>query len=162
MFHLLKIHVLITDAVCEPEDHAAWCKCLPGFDKGPSDECVSLCAGVSCGLSATCITSVEGPTCKCLDGFMGNPFPGGQCFPEVCSPTSPCQDPMVCVGGKCKERCEGQLCGIGATCDQNTNRCVCPPFYVGNPSYKCVPRKCLKLSKTITFKDSNNYKIICF
>ena len=119
---------------------AAWCRCLPGFTKGPNEECVSVCEGMLCGENARCVPSKE-PTCKCAEGFVGNPFPGGQCFPDVCSVSNPCQDPQVCVGGRCKERCEDVVCGIGATCNKNTNQCQCLPFHVGNPNLKCAPRK---------------------
>jgi len=129
------------NAYCEPEGHTAWCKCLPGYTTGKNEQCVSDCDGTLCGSNAQCISSNAGPTCKCLDGFMGNPFAGGQCVPEVCSPFNPCQDPMICDAGKCKEKCGDVVCGVGAICDVSTNRCVCPPFHVGNPDYKCVPRK---------------------
>lgn len=134
------------NAVCEPEGHAAWCRCLPGFEKGPGDKCVSACKGVLCGSNAQCIATVEGPSCACSEGFTGNAFPGGQCVPEVCSSSNPCEEPQICVGGKCKERCEDVICGVGATCDKNTNQCVCMPFYIGNPNLKCVPRKLLDLN----------------
>lgn len=83
----------------------------------------------------------SGPTCKCVEGFVGNPFPGGACFPDVCSVTEPCHEPSICVGGRCKERCEGVVCGVGATCNPLTNKCVCNSFFTGNPDLLCMPRK---------------------
>jgi len=99
------------------------------------------CDGFVCGTGAQCIVSYDGPTCKCIEGFMGNPFPGGQCVPDVCSPEIPCAEPSVCISGRCKRRCEGVVCGIGAMCDPLTNKCVCNPYFVGNPDLLCMPRE---------------------
>ena len=74
---------------------------------------------------------------------MGNPFPGGQCAPDVCSPEVQCAEPSICIGGRCKRRCEGVVCGVGAMCDPQTNKCVCNPYFVGNPDFLCMPRKYL-------------------
>ena len=70
---------------------------------------------------------------------MGNPFPGGQCAPDVCSPDVPCAEPSVCISGRCKRRCEGIVCGIGASCDPQSNKCVCNPYFIGNPDLLCMP-----------------------
>lgn len=72
---------------------------------------------------------------------MGNPFPGGQCVPDVCSAEILCATPSICISGRCKHRCEGIVCGVGATCDPTTNKCVCNPYFVGNPDLLCMPRK---------------------
>ncbi len=128
------------NAICTVENSAAWCRCMPGF-KESGNGCVSICQGYPCGENAQCLVAAEGLTCKCLDGFNGNPFPGGVCHPDVCSSSNPCESPQVCVQGRCKERCEGITCGVGAKCDKNTNRCVCLPFFIGNPDLLCVPRK---------------------
>ena len=127
------------NAYCEPEDHAAWCRCLPGFKESSSGACVSLCDGVLCGDNGQCVASTEGTTCACLDGYNGNPFPGGSCIPDVCSAATPCQQPQLCVSGRCKERCEGVTCGVGARCDKSTNKCVCLPFFIGKADLLCVP-----------------------
>ncbi len=128
------------NAYCEPEDHAAWCRCLPSFKESSTGACVSLCEGVLCGENAQCVASgSEGTTCACLEGYNGNPFAGGVCIPDVCSASNPCQEPQVCVSGRCKERCEGVTCGVGARCDKATNKCVCLPFFIGKPELLCVP-----------------------
>lgn len=127
------------NAYCEPDKHVPWCRCVVGFTEGSNNECVSQCDGFVCGAGAQCIVSYDGPTCKCIEGFMGNPFPGGQCVPDVCSPEVPCAEPSVCIGGRCKRRCEGVVCGIGASCDPQTNKCVCNPYFVGNPDLLCMP-----------------------
>ncbi|KAK3931322.1 Fibrillin-1, partial [Frankliniella fusca] len=127
------------NAFCEAENHAAWCRCAIGFSEGRNGECVSLCEGMVCGRGAQCIVTAAGPTCACVEGYLGNPFAGGACLPDVCSAANPCAEPMVCIGGRCKQRCEGVVCGVGATCDKNTNKCVCDPFFIGNPDYLCMP-----------------------
>jgi len=86
---------------------------------------------------------------------MGNPFPGGQCVPDVCSPEIPCAEPSVCISGRCKRRCEGVICGIGAMCDPLTNKCVCNPYFVGNPDLLCMPRKYYKHNASM-WKDRNS------
>ncbi|PSN35759.1 hypothetical protein C0J52_14848 [Blattella germanica] len=129
------------NAYCEPQNHAAWCRCTVGFKEASNGECVSVCDGLYCGQGAQCIATSAGPTCACIEGFIGNPFPGGLCVPDVCSPSNPCVEPSVCIGGRCKERCEGVVCGVGATCDKSTNKCVCDPFFIGNPDLICMPRK---------------------
>ncbi|KAG8232834.1 hypothetical protein J437_LFUL013160, partial [Ladona fulva] len=127
------------NAYCEAQNHAAWCRCNVGFTELPGGECVSACDAFICGQGAVCMATANGPTCKCVEGYVGNPFPGGACHPDVCSVTEPCQEPSICVSGRCKERCEGVVCGVGATCDPSTNKCVCNPFFVGNPDLVCMP-----------------------
>lgn len=100
-----------------------------------------MCDDYLCGAGAQCIVTSSGPTCKCPEGFNGNPFPGGECATDICSPANPCAHPSICIGGRCKERCEGVVCGVGAHCDKNTNKCICDPFFLGNPDLICVPRK---------------------
>lgn len=100
-----------------------------------------VCDGYVCGIGAQCIVTNSGPTCKCLEGFMGNPFPGGQCTTDLCSSSNPCEEPNICIGGRCKQRCDGIICGIGAHCSNSTNRCVCDSYFVGNPNLICMPRK---------------------
>lgn len=101
----------------------------------------SVCDDVICAPGAQCIPSNFGPTCKCLEGFLGNPFPGGKCTIDVCSITNPCEKPQICIGGRCKSRCEGIICGVGAHCDVNSNQCVCDDNFVGTPELICMPRK---------------------
>lgn len=87
-----------------------------------------------------CIVTRDGPTCKCPPGLLGNPFPGGTCVTDQCSANHPCADNQVCIGGRCKHRCENVVCGVGATCEQSTGKCICELYFVGNPDYLCMPR----------------------
>lgn len=100
-----------------------------------------VCKNEICAQGAQCIATTSGPTCKCLEGLIGNPFPGGQCTRDVCSKSTPCEEPYVCISGRCKQRCEGIICGVGAHCDPNSNKCVCDNMFVGNPNLLCMPRK---------------------
>lgn len=99
------------------------------------------CSEYFCGHDAVCIVTPDGPTCKCPPGLLGNPFPGGDCVTDQCSPTRPCADAQVCIGGRCKHQCENVVCGVGATCNPSNGRCVCEPNFVGNPDLLCMPRK---------------------
>lgn len=97
-----------------------------------------------CGHGAMCIVTNSGPTCKCPPGEVGNPFPGGSCSTDQCSSNRPCAEPQVCINGRCKQKCDGVVCGVGATCDSASGKCVCEPFFVGNPEMLCMPRKLLE------------------
>ncbi|CAG0881855.1 unnamed protein product [Darwinula stevensoni] len=127
------------NAYCTVEDSAAWCRCLPGFKEGRNGACASICHDVLCGDNAECIVTPDGPTCACLEGYSGNPFPGGACGADVCDAGNRCRPPLMCIQGRCKERCSGVVCGVGAKCDKNTNKCICLPFFIGNPDLLCVP-----------------------
>lgn len=127
------------NAFCETENHAGWCRCRVGYSKDQNGDCISQCKDIICGEGALCIPTSEGPTCKCPQGYFGNPFPGGSCSTDQCSASRPCAERQVCINGRCKERCEGVVCGIGATCDKSSGKCVCEPNFIGNPDLVCVP-----------------------
>jgi len=169
------------NAHCESEKHAARCRCSAGYVESIFGECVSrksgpsripktikptshcfvaACEGYICGQGAQCIVTPRGPTCKCAEGSIGNPFAGGSCDPDVCSSASPCTAPNVCVAGRCKEECQDHFCGIGASCNHETNECVCNPLFVGDPNYICMPRKYRSSYSTlrVSFIRSRNVK----
>ena len=127
------------NAVCIPEDHAAWCRCQVGYKENSEGKCTSMCDGVICGLNAQCIIADSGPTCACSQGTFGNPFPGGSCLPETCSPAVPCPEPLSCVSGKCRERCDSFSCGLNAACDSKTSKCFCREGFVGDGNFLCMP-----------------------
>ncbi|XP_036344722.1 fibrillin-3-like, partial [Rhagoletis pomonella] len=127
------------NAFCETENHAGWCRCRVGYSKDPNGDCVSQCKDIICGGGALCIPTSDGPTCKCPQGYFGNPFPGGSCTTDQCSASRPCAGRQVCINGRCKERCDGVVCGTGATCDKSSGKCVCEPNFIGNPDLVCVP-----------------------
>ncbi|XP_038215243.1 fibrillin-1-like [Zerene cesonia] len=127
------------NAFCEVENHAAWCRCNPGYTKPEGGKCISGCDNYSCASGAHCIISKTGPTCVCPEGMVGNPFPGGICRRDLCGAGMPCEEPMSCVAGRCRQRCEDVVCGIGASCNEDTGRCMCNAFFVGNPDLLCMP-----------------------
>lgn len=115
------------------------------------------CDDYSCATGAQCIISKTGPTCVCPEGMVGNPFPGGACRRDVCGSGVPCEEPLTCVAGRCRQRCEGIVCGVGASCDQNTGKCVCNAFFVGNPDLLCMPREYLLYVKPTIIKLWSRY-----
>lgn len=104
---------------------------------------IAACTDYYCGQGAVCIVSRDGPTCKCPPGLLGNPFPGGNCATDQCTAGISCSDGQVCIGGRCKHRCENVVCGVGATCEPHSGKCVCEPNFIGNPELLCMPRKFL-------------------
>ena len=107
--------------------HAAWCRCKSGFKEDKSTgKCISECQNMICGDNAQCIVSPAGPTCVCLEGMMGNPFPGGKCNPVLCSTRNPCPGrTQTCENGQCVDTCNSKTCGLNARCDSDTRACVC-------------------------------------
>lgn len=110
---------------------------------------IAACTDYYCGQGAVCIVSRDGPTCKCPPGLLGNPFPGGNCATDQCSAAIPCSDGQVCIGGRCKHRCENVVCGVGATCEPHSGKCVCEPNFIGNPELLCMPRELYSLYSLI-------------
>lgn len=102
---------------------------------------ILACEGFICASGAQCIVTSIGPTCKCLDGLLGNPFPGGQCNTDICSKNNPCEEPNICINGRCRQRCQGVECGVGAHCSNTTNKCICDHMFDGNPYLLCMPSK---------------------
>lgn len=100
-----------------------------------------VCKDYTCALGAQCIPTSDGPTCRCVEGLTGNPFPGGLCTRDFCSSNNPCEDSKVCISGRCKQRCQGIICGIGAHCEKDSGKCICDHNLVGNPDVVCMPRK---------------------
>lgn len=127
------------NAFCETENHAAWCRCKVGFIEGVNGGCVSQCKDLICGKGAMCIPTSEGPTCKCQPKYRGNPFAGGVCKLDECTSINQCSFPQVCINGRCKERCDEVVCGISASCEKFTGKCVCDFNFVGDPNLLCMP-----------------------
>ena len=93
-----------------------------------------------CGNNAQCIVSSEGPVCVCLEGMLGNPFPGGTCTSSLCSARTSCPSKsQTCENGRCVDTCRGKNCGLNAQCDADTSSCVCAEGFVGDPEHVCMP-----------------------
>lgn len=65
---------------------------------------IDECIGNACGNNAVCINTLGSFDCRCIDGYLGNPFTG-------CLPVAP------------------QKCGDPATCSCNSER-PCPSGWV--------------------------------
>lgn len=139
-----------SQAVCGPNsycvatNHTQSCQCKPGYSGNGDDlvkGCISPCNNVFCGINANCIVNSENlGICQCNNGFYGNPWAGGQCYPQMeCSNQAPCHGNQVCVKGSCLDRCQDKKCGVDAKCDPTTNQCKCLPNFIGDPDVLCVP-----------------------
>lgn len=130
---------------CVAVNHTAICQCKPGYHGNGHDiakGCTSPCSGVFCGVNAQCIVnSGNFAVCQCMNGFDGNPWAGGGCFPQhsLCSDNKQCQKGQICLEGKCIDTCLDIQCGEGAKCDSLLNKCKCPANYIGDPQVLCLP-----------------------
>lgn len=134
------------NTICEEKGNVALCKCKPNYFGNPGlgcrPECVlnsdcpsnracvdyhckDPCPG-TCGVNAECRTHNHVPTCKCLQGYEGNPF--SVCTKYVPPPPEP-SDP-----------CQPNPCGPYSECRTLYNRalCSCNPGYIGS-SPNCRP-----------------------
>ncbi|XP_059474496.1 neurogenic locus notch homolog protein 1-like [Neocloeon triangulifer] len=117
------------------------CSCLPGHagdpysqcrrgecasdDECPSNRacrnyrCVSPCEG-SCGTNADCEVRARVAVCRCLSGYVGDPF-------TSCRRYNP------------NELCEPSPCGHNTDCRVQNERpvCTCKPTFQGNPLSGC-------------------------
>ena len=142
------------------------CTCLPGMIGSPPncrDECVinadcptekacnnrkcqDPCPGL-CGVNAKCIVRKHIPICKCMPGFVGNPF--SQCnrpkrkrydfelfFRTNLNNFVATPRPFEVI-----EPCNPSPCGSNAICNERGNAasCKCILDYIGNPYIECKP-----------------------
>jgi hypothetical protein len=82
------------NAVCKERNGAASCTCAPEFFGDPhagcrpecvmnsdcprtqacaNNKCFDPCPG-TCGINAQCLVSNHAPSCRCVDGYIGNPL----------------------------------------------------------------------------------------
>ncbi|CAB4059875.1 unnamed protein product [Lepeophtheirus salmonis] len=132
-----------TNATCIAEDHAAWCRCKPGFNEDiQTRKCINVCDGIKCSsVNALCIVSPEdGPVCVCKKSTMGNPYLGGGCHPVACSSSKRCTGNQVCDSrNQCVEQCKSsKTCGLNAVCSKGTT-CICKDGFIGDPDLFCMP-----------------------
>lgn len=99
--------------------------------------CINPCLVDSCGLNAECAPSNHGIECRCVNGFVGNPYV--ECSHlQGCRSDSECSSSEACVNGQCGSPCK---CGANALCDVEDHEpiCLCPNGYTGDAVIGCVP-----------------------
>lgn len=87
----------------------------PSNEACVNGKCASPC---QCGRNAICDVLYHQATCKCPDGYTGNPI-------FSCNPPS--------------NPCEPNPCGINALCELDNGNpiCFCPKGLTGNPFKNC-------------------------
>lgn len=94
-----------------------------------------------CGVAAKCILKNRKLSCKCPDGWHGDPL--DQCFKEknhTCSEDHHCTTDLSCTNGFCIDPCEGrEVCGMNARCEvvKHLPHCYCMEGWMGNPEVHC-------------------------
>lgn len=137
-------HVCGPNSFCIGINHTSSCNCLDGYSGDGNNlinGCQSPCSNVYCAENARCIINSKNlPVCQCLSGYFGNPWAGGGCLPDKkCTSQKHCPTDQICFNGVCVHQCKDKNCGIGAKCEEHTNRCRCLPNYVGDPEVFCAP-----------------------
>lgn len=99
--------------------------------------CINPCLVDSCGSHAECTPFNHGIECRCLSGFVGNPYV--ECSHlQGCRSDSECSSSEACINGQCGSPCQ---CGANALCDVVDHRpiCLCPNGYTGDALIGCAP-----------------------
>lgn len=170
------------NAKCHSDNHSSQCICSPGFtgdayktcehlqcivDADCADSlvcsehlCINPCKTDNpCGSSQVCDVINHRILCTCENGFILNndnsceSQPGKQL--SACSLDADCSEETACLGGRCKNMCDDNPCGINATCymrhkiGEAMMICECEEGFVGNPFEECsiisrVPSGCLR------------------
>lgn len=109
-------------------------------------ECMDPCDLQQCVANSECVVQNHRATCKCLEGYSGNP--DRFCSPPPtagCRSDKDCPALQGCIDGKCQDLCEViHPCGTSAVCKIIDNRpframsCSCPDGYEGDPYYACT------------------------
>ena len=94
-------------------------------------ECLDPCLFEKCGLNAECSVRNHRATCKCRQGYKGNPYE--RCRQYECLSDPECADYLACRDEKCVDPCGD--CSINADCTARNHRaiCECRLGYTGNP-----------------------------
>nr|CAD7425818.1 unnamed protein product [Timema monikensis] len=176
------------NAECRPVNHAVECLCLNGFTGNPYVECgrVTGCRSDNecslseacingkcespchCGLNAICDVVNHQATCKCLQGYTGNPASGcvvpegSNCEPDPCGPNSGCRvvngsplcfclpeyegNPPTKLCSLPSNPCDPSPCGPNTQCSILGNgfaKCTCLTGYLESPNTirGCIERK---------------------
>ncbi|CAG0892378.1 unnamed protein product, partial [Cyprideis torosa] len=154
-------------ADCIPTDHQPVCQCPTGTTGNPiqgcvpigcqsnsecppdracqNGQCVDLCQFADpCNPPAECSVQNHDISCRCPDGYEGNPQTG--CTPVVvgCRSDSECPPSLACINGQCQNPCEvlhpcapNAICKVIDTLPVRTITCECPEGYFGNAVVEC-------------------------
>lgn len=138
-------------ARCEVINHSPICSCSEGQTGDPFQRCLPLptppitppvvrnpCDPSPCGPNSVCQVAGDSPSCRCLEGYIGNP---PSCRPE-CVINPDCPSTQACINNKCKDPCPGS-CGENAECRivSHMVSCSCATGYTGNPFVQCIQQK---------------------
>ena len=150
-------------ATCRDQNGYADCRCLPGYFGSPPNcrpectinadcpstlncreyKCTDPCVGI-CGQNAECFVQNHNVICKCLTGYIGDPFTLCTKKPEI--PRNPCIP---------------NPCGRNAISKPSGNRCLCEceREYFGDPFTGCR-RECEVHRDCASTLACENYKCI--
>lgn len=153
---------------CKPVGNTAACSCLPNYiGRAPNcrpectsnsecssmqacinEKCKNPCPG-SCGTFATCVVQNHQPSCKCYDGYTGDPYSACMVIPSNISSHENCRTPnltsIVTISVQREPEivnpCNPSPCGVNAECNvrNNAGSCTCLPDYFGDPYHECRP-----------------------
>lgn len=107
-------------------------------------KCTSVCSEFTCPVNSKCVAKSHRGSCKCLEGFIGNPNDRKGCQPQTkdqCTSNVECAESETCVpvngANKCRRACDTIQCGPNAICITNNHvaQCQCPSgSYKGDPN----------------------------
>ena len=111
-------------------------------------KCLNPCSNNNpCAPIATCIAQNHKATCRCPEGFNGDPYRQCQPIDTGCKSDSECQNTEACQNGQCLNPCvyPNDPCGQGAQCQPINHAavCSCPVGWAGNPHTQCYQYECL-------------------
>lgn len=89
-------------------------------------KCRDACDKVKCGLNSECYGENHVGTCRCRDGYEGNPARGCKPIKISCDSNNDCNKNSYCSGGICKPACiSSSECESSEACTngQCTNLC---------------------------------------
>jgi hypothetical protein len=182
---LIQPNTCARNAECYVKSHEAACQCREGFKGNPlvecraiecvsnnecpddkqcmNEQCVNPCIYESkCAPRAECIAKNHNALCKCIQGFIGNPYVS--CSPEPkleCVRDSDCSpNQLACINSKCQNPCdELKPCHNPAECQVipsvpvRTMVCVCPDGYISSGNGHCKPIESVRVVGCVADSD---------
>ena len=116
---------------------------------------INVCNPTPCGQNAVCINKQRAAACRCIDGFIGDPYTVCRRKPE-CVVHSDCPSVKSCQNERCVDPCI-DTCGLRALCRvvNHLPICICQPGYEGDPFSACQK---IELRKCMYFKNGKPTK----